>query len=293
MIKSTLKDTFFSQKHSLNCRGRLIELNRPAVMGILNLTHDSFYDGGKYTENRAIAERVNRMIAEGADIIDIGAMSTRPGAKPVPVADEIKKLADAMEVIRKKYPDIPVSIDTSRPEAAKKIIAEYGADIINDVTAGGKTEEMFGLAADLKTPYILMHMQGTPETMQANPQYKDVTDDILLFLAEKTMRLRKAGVTDIIIDPGFGFGKSLDHNYELLSNLGIFRSLELPLLAGISRKSMITKFLNKPPEEALNGTTALNMFALLQGADILRVHDVREAAETRDLFCKLTGSQSA
>lgn len=256
-------------------------------MGILNVTTDSFYDGGKYVNADSIMKKVSQMVAEGADILDVGAMSTRPGSQPVPVELEIKRLADTINLIRKEYQQIPVSVDTYRPQVARKIIQEYDADIINDITAGGESEEMFRVVADLRVPYIIMHMQGDPGTMQKNPVYKDVVDDILLFLAEKVYSLRKAGVNDIIIDPGFGFGKTLDHNYQLLAHLNVFRSLELPILTGISRKSMISRFLNTDPENTLNGTTALNMVALMQGSNILRVHDVKEAVETRDLFCKL------
>jgi dihydropteroate synthase len=290
MKKLTLKDTFFSGIHSLNCRGKLLDLSRPAIMGILNVTSDSFYDGGKYLDAENIMIKVSTMVDDGADILDIGAMSTRPGSKPVPQELELKRLSEAMSLIRKKYPEIPVSVDTFRPEIAKKIILDYNADMINDITAGGKSEEMFRVVAELKVPYIIMHMQGNPDTMQKNPHYEDVVDEILLFLAEKTMRLRKSGVNDIIIDPGFGFGKTLDHNYQLLAHLNVFRSLELPILTGLSRKSMISRFLNTEPENALNGTTALNMYALTQGSNILRVHDVKEAVETRNLFCRLRES---
>lgn len=287
----SFKDTFFSQNHSINCRGRLLDLTRPAVMGVLNITDDSFYDGGKYTNQESVLKKVSSMVEEGADIIDVGAMSTRPGSKPVPVGSEMEKLSEVLQFIRKDFPGIPVSIDTCRPEVAKKMIIDYEADIINDITAGGESEEMFRVIAETKTPYIIMHMQGDPGTMQNNPQYRDVVDEVLLFLAQKTLRLRKLGVTDIIVDPGFGFGKTLEHNYELLANLSVFHSLELPILTGLSRKSMISRFLNTDPDNALNGTTALNMFALGKGSNILRVHDVREAVETRNLYCKLRDSQ--
>lgn len=290
MQNLTVKDTFFSGKHSLNCRGKLLDLSRPAIMGILNITSDSFYDGGKYLESGAIMERVRQMVSEGADILDIGAMSSRPGSQPLAEETETRRLAEAMELIRKDYPEIPISVDTYRPKVARKMITEFNADIINDITAGGETEEMFEVVSDLKVPYIIMHMQGDPHTMQKKPHYKDVIDEILFFLAEKTLRLRKIGVNDIVIDPGFGFGKTLDHNYQLLSHLDVFRALELPILTGISRKSMISGLLNTDPENALNGTTALNMYALTKGSNILRVHDIKEAVETRDLFCKLRES---
>ncbi len=282
-----LKDTFFSGKHSLNCRGKLLDLTRPAVMGILNITSDSFYDGGKFMDPRAISERIRQIVEEGADILDVGAISTRPGAGAVPPDLEISRLEQAMSLIRKDYPDLPVSVDTFRPEVAEKMILQFDASMINDITAGGEKEEMFNLVAELKVPYIIMHMRGSPENMQQNPVYKDAVDEILFFLARKTQRLRKLGVNDIIIDPGFGFGKTLDHNYQLLSNLDVFRSLELPILVGISRKSMVYNLLNTNAQYALNGSTALHMFALTQGSNILRVHDVKEAVETRELFCKL------
>jgi dihydropteroate synthase len=285
-----LKDTFFSGKHSLNCRGKLLDLSRPAIMGILNVTSDSFYDGGKYLEAGAIMNRVSQMISEGADILDIGAMSSRPGSQPLPEETEIMRLTQAMGLIRADYPEIPISIDTYRPKVAQKMITEFNADIINDITAGGETEEMFEVVRELKVPYIIMHMQGDPHTIQKKPHYKDVVDEILFFLAEKTLRLRKIGINDIVIDPGFGFGKTLEHNYQILSNLDVFRSLELPILTGISRKSMITGLIHSDPENALNGTTALNMFALTKGSNILRVHDVKEAVETRNLFYKLSES---
>jgi dihydropteroate synthase len=288
--KLLVKDTFFSGNHSLNCRGKLLDLSRPAVMGILNVTKDSFFDGGKYPDAEAIAKRVKQMVAEGADIIDVGAMSTRPGSNPISVEQETVRLAEAISLIRENFPEIPVSVDTYRPEIAAKMIQQYRADIINDISAGGESEEMFEVVRELKVPYVIMHMQGDPDTMQKNPQYNDVVDDILLFLAEKSLKLRTMGINDIIIDPGFGFGKSLDHNYQLLAHLDVFRSLELPILTGLSRKSMISRFLDTDPGNALNGTTALHMFALEHGCNILRVHDVKEAVETRNLFCKLRES---
>jgi dihydropteroate synthase len=290
MKKLMLKDTFFSGKHSLNCRGKLLDLTRPAIMGILNITSDSFYDGGKYLESGSIMERVRQMISEGADILDIGAMSSRPGSEPLPEDTEILRLTEAMGLIRSGYPEILISIDTYRPKVARKMIIEFNADIINDITAGGETEEMFEVVREHKVPYIIMHMQGNPNTMQKKPHYEDVVDEILMFLAEKSMRLRKIGINDIVIDPGFGFGKTLDHNYQLLSNLDVFRSLELPILTGISRKSLISGLLNTTSKSSLNGTTALNMYALTKGSNILRVHDIKEAVETRNLFCKLRES---
>jgi dihydropteroate synthase len=257
-------------------------------MGILNLSPDSFYDGGKYSTKDEIRGMVEQIISEGAEIIDIGAVSTRPGAKLLNFKEELKRLIPAMEIIRKHFPDFPVSIDTVNPETAGKMISEYSADMINDISAGGESEKMFEIISEFKIPYIIMHMKGLPSSMQVNPEYEDVVDEILVFMAEKTSRLKAMGVNDIIIDPGFGFGKSIDHNYQLLSNLDCFRSLELPILVGLSRKSMIYRFLSSSPEQSLTGTTALHMFALIKGASILRVHDVRDAVEVCKLYSKLT-----
>ncbi len=285
-----LKDTFFSGKHSLNCRGKLLDLSTPAVMGILNITPDSFYDGGKYMDTKSILDRVSLIITQGADILDIGAMSSRPGSQTLEQNIEIERLSQALEIIRKSFPEIIISIDTFRPEVARKMISDFEVNIINDIKAGGDDERMFQVISDFKVPYIIMHMLGEPGTMQYNPEYKDVVDDILYYLANKTTTLRKFGINDIIIDPGFGFGKTLDHNYKLIANLSLFKILELPILVGISRKSMISKLLNIIPDKTLNGTTALNMYALTQGASILRVHDVGEAVETRNIFCKIRDS---
>lgn len=290
MKNLTLKDTFFSGKHSLNCRGKLLDLSTPAIMGILNITTDSFYDGGKYMDTKSIIDRVSQIVTHGADILDIGAMSTRPGSQSVDQKVEIERLSLALEIIRKAFPEIIISIDTFRPEVAKKMITDFDVNIINDIKAGGDDEKMFQVISDFKVPYIIMHMQGEPGTMQHNPVYDDVVDDILYYLANKTTSLRKYGINDIVIDPGFGFGKTMDHNYEIIANLSLFRSLELPILVGISRKSMISKLLQTVPDKTLNGTTALNMYALTQGASILRVHDVGEAVETRNLYCKIRDS---
>ena len=287
------KDTFFSVNHSLNCRGKLLDLSRPAIMGILNITRDSFYDGGNYLTEKDILERVKQMVSEGADIVDVGAISSRPGAEPLPEEQETSRLSKALEKIRKQFPDLILSLDTYRPLVAHKMITAFHIDIINDITAGGTSEDMFDVVKENDVPYVLMHMQGNPLTMQKSPHYIDVVDDILMFFAEKTLSLRKAGVNDIIIDPGFGFGKTLDHNYELLANLKVFKALELPILTGFSRKSMISGMLNTDAQHALNGTTALNMFALENGANILRVHDVKEAVETRKLFLRLGESRKS
>ena len=284
------KDTFFSKNFSLNIKGKLLDLSVPRVMGILNLSPDSFYDGGKYSTKDEIKKRVDQIIEEGAKIIDVGAVSTRPGAKVISYKEELDRLVPAMEIIRKNYPDFPVSVDTFTPETAEKMILEFEADIINDITAGGESGKMFEIIAEHNIPYIIMHMKGQPSTMQKNPEYKDIVDEILIFLAEKTYKLKSLGVNDIIIDPGFGFGKNIDHNYQLLTFLECFRSLELPILVGLSRKSMIYQLLSLEPEQSLNGTTALHMFALQKGANIIRAHDIKEAVEVCNLYSKISNT---
>jgi dihydropteroate synthase len=269
-----------NKKKSLCIRGILYDLSRPLIMGILNATPDSFFDGGRYPDAGGIAARINQMRLEGADIIDVGGVSTRPGADDVPEREEIRRLSLVMEVIRAEYPDIIVSIDTCRPEVARIMTAEYGAGIINDISSGSAGYKMFETIARLQVPYVAMHMQGTPQTMQLDPQYGDVVNDIIRFFAEKTRIMRSMGIADIIIDPGFGFGKTVDHNYTLAGRLEEFSLLDMPLLAGFSRKSMICRLLSVNPEKALTGTIALNAIAILKGVDILRVHDVREARET-------------
>lgn len=279
-LKIVDKDTFFSKKHSINCRGKLLDLSKPVVMGILNVTPDSFYDGGEYTRPEAITARAGQIIAEGGKIIDMGAYSTRPGAPGVSEEEEEKRLFPALEIVRKRFPDIPVSIDTYRASIAQKAVSEFEADIINDISGGTMDQDMFKTIAGLKVPYILMHIKGEPNNMQKNPAYGNLMEEILKFFSEKISTLKLMGVSDIIIDPGFGFGKTLDHNYELLHKMEDFKIFELPILAGVSRKSMIYKLLESSPDQALNGTTVINTLALLKGADILRVHDVKEAAES-------------
>ena len=286
------KDTFFSKNLSLTLRGKLMNLSTPRVMGILNLSPDSFYDGGKYSSTKKIQLRIEQIINEGADIIDIGSVSTRPGAKEISVSEEYKRLIPALQIIRKLYPDFPVSIDTFNSDIAERMIKEFDVEIINDVSAGGSSMKMFELIARYNISYIIMHMQGNPGNMQNNPTYNNIIDDILINMAEKISILKSMGVNDIIFDPGFGFGKTIDHNYQLLSALDVFRSFELPILVGISRKSMTYKLLSISQEEALNATTALNMFALFKGANILRVHDVRQAVEVCKLYFKLEESKA-
>ena len=284
------QDTFFQHPRSMNCRGKLIEFSRPLVMGILNLTPDSFYDGGKYADVQLVVERVKTMLVEGADIIDIGAMSSRPGATIISEEEELERLLPVLEVLRKQFPKTVFSVDTFRSAVARQAI-KNGADIINDISAGTQDEQMFQAIADLQVPYIMMHMQGTPETMQKNPEYNDVIKEIGTFFARQIEKLKTIGVNDIIIDPGFGFGKNLDHNYQLLNELEYFNMFELPVLVGFSRKSMINKLLKIKPENALNGTTVLNVLALERGADIIRVHDVKEAKQAISIVEKLNNTR--
>ena len=265
----------------LNTRGRLVEFKRPAVMGIVNVTPDSFYAGSR-TATCDVTARVARMIAEGADIIDLGGYSSRPGADEVSADEELARVAPALEAIRREFPDIIVSVDTFRASVARESVA-LGADIINDISGGDLDPEMFDTVAALRVPYILMHMRGKPDTMQSMTDYDDVAAETLRDLAFKADRLHQLGVCDVIVDPGFGFAKTTDQNYALLGALKAFRAIG-PLLVGISRKTMIWRELDTTPENALNGTTVLNTIALMNGADILRVHDVREAAETVRLF---------
>lgn len=276
----------FNSHPLINCRGKLLDLSTPKVMGILNITLDSFFDGGKFTEEKAIIDQAGKMLSEGADILDIGAHSTRPGATDIPENEELNRLLPAIAAIRNKFPDAILSVDTFRAKVAEACISA-GASIINDVSGGEQDEKMFETVARLNVPYILMHMQGTPQTMQENPVYKDVTAEVNGYLLKKLTSLRGMGVKDIILDPGFGFGKTVEHNFSLLRNLEAFTLHGCPVLAGLSRKSMICKTLKVNPEKALNGTTALNMVALMNGASILRVHDVKEAIETIKLFEQL------
>lgn len=273
-------------KSTLNCNGQLIDLSEPIIMGVLNVTPDSFFDGGKYENVKALLQQVGKMISAGAMIIDVGGMSSRPGAEIINVSEELSRVIPIIEQIKEHFPAIIISIDTVRSEVARQSVAA-GASIINDISAGSIDDQMFETVAELNVPYILMHMQGKPEDMQQDPDYQDVTKNVLDFFIEKIRELRALGVKDIILDPGFGFGKTIQHNYQLLQNFAIFKILDLSLLAGISRKSMIYKVLGSTPEEALNGTTVLNTLALERGAKILRVHDVKEAKETITLWKQL------
>ncbi len=274
----------FSIKQTINSNGQLIDLAKPVAMGIVNVTPDSFYGQSRFTMRYRIARRAKQIVAEGGAIIDIGACSTRPGAKLVDEKEELKRLDRALSVVRKAVPNAIISVDTFRASVAKRMVEHFGANIINDISAGEMDADMFATIAKLNVPYMLMHMQGTPASMQANPQYTDVVRDLFSFFNKKVEALKLLGVNDVLIDPGFGFGKTLAHNYALLAHLGSFRMLGLPLIAGLSRKSLIYKPLGITPGNALNGTTVLNTMALLGGANILRVHDVKQAVETIELF---------
>jgi dihydropteroate synthase len=273
-------------QQTLNLSGRLLTLDRPLVMGILNVTPDSFFDGGRYDQIEDALKQTDRMISEGADMIDIGGMSSRPGAQVISSDEELTRVLPIIKAIRAAHPQIALSVDTVYAATAKATV-EAGADLINDISGGTIDQGMFQMVADLGVPYVLMHMQGRPETMQQRPDYEDVVQEVLDFFITQNTLLRKLGVKDLILDPGFGFGKSLDHNYKLLKKMHVFRMLDCPILAGISRKSMINKVLGTRPENALNGTTALHMVALQQGASILRVHDVREAVQVVKLWSQL------
>ncbi|QFQ13333.1 dihydropteroate synthase [Pseudoprevotella muciniphila] len=264
---------------TININGTLLDLQKPCVMGILNITPDSFYAESRKTIERDIVSRARQILEEGGTIIDVGAYSTRPGAEEVSEEEEMKRLHKALGLLRKELPDAIVSVDTFRADVAKMCVEEYGVGIVNDISGGTMDNRMFETVAKLNVPYVLTHIKGTPQDMQDEPHYDDLIREVFLYFSEKINRLHDMGLNDIILDPGFGFGKTLAHNYELMSNLQMFREFEVPILVGISRKSMIYKLLDTTPQEALNGTTALNTIALLKGANILRVHDVKAAAE--------------
>jgi len=268
----------------INIRGHLYDLSVPRVMGIINITPDSFYAGSRYSDIDEIKRAVQMMLSEGADMIDVGGFSSRPGATHVSETEEKKRLATALESIRKHFPDTILSVDTCRASITEWVVQQYGVDIINDISGGRADEKMYATIARLQVPYIIMHMRGTPADMQQYANYRNVTQEVIYELSECLYHARYAGINDIIIDPGFGFAKTMDHNYELLANLEAFKVLEVPLLVGISRKSMIYKLLNIQPEQALNGTTAIHMVALMKGATILRVHDVGAAKEAIKIF---------
>mgnify|MGYP006384691245 FL=1 len=286
-MKKTMKTPLF-----INVNGRLMDLSEPQVMGILNVTPDSFYAGSRSETEKDIVQRLHQIVDEGASIIDIGGYSSRPNAEHISAEEEMNRLRNGLEIIRKHSPNAVVSVDTFRADVAKMCVEEYGVAIINDISAGQMDEQMFPTIAKLGVPYIIMHMKGTPQNMQVSPKYDHFLKEIFYYFSEKVQKLRDLGVKDIIIDPGFGFGKTLEHNYELMNHLEEFSLFELPLLVGVSRKSMIYKLLGSTPEEALNGTTALHTIALLKGAHILRVHDVKEAVESIKIVQKMKACQA-
>lgn len=276
----------------INVNGRLMDLSEPQVMGILNVTPDSFYAGSRMETEKDIINRLHQITSEGASILDIGAYSSRPDAEHISTEEEMNRLRTGLGLVRKHQPEAVVSVDTFRADVAKMCVEEFGAAMINDISAGQLDAAMFGTIAQLGVPYIMMHMQGTPQNMQMNPHYDNLLKEVFLYFAERVQKLRDLGAKDIIIDPGFGFGKTLEHNYELMNHLDEFQLFELPLLVGISRKSMIYKLLGTTPEEALNGTTVLNTLALMKGANILRVHDVKAAKEAVTLVEKMKSCQA-
>ena len=273
--------------YTINVGGKLMDLSEPQVMGILNVTPDSFYSESRKNTDQEIADRVQAILAEGASMIDIGAYSSRPGADDVSAEEEMNRLRGGLKILRDIAPDAVVSVDTFRADVAKMCVEEYGVQIINDISGGELDERMFSTVAELGVPYILMHMKGDPQTMQNGPHYDDLLAEILRYFGTKVQQLHELGVKDIILDPGFGFAKTLEHNYELMNRMQDLQVLELPMLVGISRKSMIYRLLGTSPEEALNGTSVLNTLALLKGASILRVHDVKAAIEVVQIVKKM------
>jgi len=268
----------------LKLNNRLYDLRTPIVMGILNVTPDSFFMRSRFKSDRTLLQQVEQFLADGATMIDVGGYSTRPQAAPVSVDDEIKRISDALEIICKKFPEALISVDTFRSPVARASVEQFGVAMINDISGGTLDPMMFETVADLGVAYVLMHTRGTPQNMQGNTDYEDVVSEVLQFLQKRVAQLHLLGVNDVVIDPGFGFAKTMDQNYELLSKLSYFQEINVPILAGVSRKSMIYKLLNTDPDGAMNGTTAVNMLALMGGASILRVHDVKEAVEAIKIF---------
>lgn len=268
----------------LKLKGKLYDLRTPIVMGVVNITPDSFFALSRYKSDRTLLQQVETFLSEGTTIIDVGGYSTRPQAEQVSVDEEIRRISESLELIYKKFPDAVLSVDTFRSPVARIAVQQYGVAMINDISGGTLDQQMFETIADLQVAYVLMHTRGTPQHMQEQTDYEDVVAEVLQFLAKRVAQLRFLGVHDVVIDPGFGFAKTQAQNYEMMSKLSIFRQIHAPLLVGISRKSMIYKLLETNPEQALNGTTALNMLALIGGASILRVHDVKEAIETIRIF---------
>lgn len=285
------KDTIFSKKSTINCNGSLLDFSEPRIMGILNVTPDSFYDGGYYYDPESLSNRIKQLVEEGADIIDVGGYSSRPGADHIPVDEEWGRIKPVLKQIREDYPEVIVSVDTFRASIAHEAVKTYKVDIVNDISAGELDKNMFDTIAELQVPYIMMHMKGTPQNMKEMAHYDDLIGEIMDYFSEKYDQLKKKGVNDVIIDPGVGFGKNIEHNFLLMKKLGQFQVFNLPLLLGVSRKSMIFKTLNIEPADALNGTTVMNTVGLMSGADILRVHDVKEAKETIKLVQKLQKAQ--
>jgi dihydropteroate synthase len=285
-----MKTEMTAKKKYINVRGRLLDLTVPRVMGIMNITPDSFYKGSRLFTESEITATAGQMISDGADIIDIGGYSTRPGASFVSVEEERERVLRAVKLIRLRFPDVIISVDTFRADVAREAVSVCNADMINDISGGEADSKMFELIKELNVPYILMHMKGTPGRMEENPVYDDVIADLLKWFGERIYRLRSSGVKDIIIDPGFGFGKTAVNNFEILNRLGELSVAGLPVLAGISRKSMIWRTLGINPEASLNGTSVLNTVALMNGADILRVHDVKEAVQAVNLVIELRRS---
>ena len=271
---------------TINCKGTLIDLSSPKVMGILNITPDSFYDGGAYKSEAALLAQVEKMLSDGATFIDVGAYSSRPGAAHVSEEEELKRILPVIRLLIREFPEILISIDTFRSKIAQECI-QAGAAIINDISGGSMDRKMFQTIANLQVPYIVMHMLGTPQNMQKSPIYKAVTSDLISFFADKIHQLHQLKVNDVLIDVGFGFGKTQEHNFELLKNLSLFKNLEVPILVGVSRKSMLYKTLGISAQEALNATTSANTIALLNGASILRVHDVKEAVEAVKIVAEI------
>ena len=273
-----MNDKFFARKNTINCKGKLIDLSTPAIMGVVNITPDSFFDGGNYNRIDKALQQVNKHLTEGATFIDIGGYSSRPNAPHVDLKEELNRVIPVLKEINNQFPNAIVSIDTFRSEVAQKAI-EHGASIINDISAGELDKNMLSLVAQLQVPYIAMHMKGTPQTMQENPHYRNVVEDIIYYFSKKIDTINQLGINDIILDVGFGFGKTIEDNYTLLKQLDLFKIFEIPILVGVSRKSMLYKPLKITPQEALNATTIAHTIALQNGANILRVHDVKEARE--------------
>lgn len=280
------KNTIFSTKTTFNCRGRLLDISSPAVMAIINVTPDSFYDGGKWNSEKELLFHAEQLLKEGAQILDVGGMSSRPGSSVIPESEELNRVIPVIKALNRNFPDTIISIDTWRTKVLMEA-ADAGASIANDISGGTLDAEYWKVVAQYKLPYVLMHMQGSPDTMQANPSYQDVVREVFEWFKMKIIQLNQLGIHDIILDPGFGFGKTVQHNFQLLNQLHVFRLFGLPILSGLSRKSMICRVLKISAEQALNGTTALNTVALMNGTSLLRVHDVKEAKETIQLIQEL------